>query len=46
MNERTPLSPDDKIARRIARRNYIVFCGTAALFLFLVVLVLSLMVTG
>ena len=42
MNEHTR-TPSD---RRIARRNYLLFCGAAALLLFLLVLVSAVLMSG
>ena len=40
MNERPPTRSDNKIARR----NYIVFCGAATLLLFLIVVISAMLI--
>jgi hypothetical protein len=42
MNEHSPTPSDEKIARR----NYILFCGAAALLLFLIVFISALLISG
>jgi hypothetical protein len=42
MNEPTPTPSDDKTARR----NYILFCGAAALVLFIIVFISVLLISG
>jgi hypothetical protein len=42
MNEHTPTPSDDKIARR----NYVLFCGAAALVLFIIVFISVLLISG